>query len=418
MPEIEQDKIVIKPLEFNKLLVFLERLTRFEHPYNKRSRVYKEILTKNTISPKISLKNYYDYSLKTRNFLAQLIWDLSVKDWGGNASSDYGINIYLAYEEIKTFSPQSILENIIFSENLIKFTKPGNSISSNKEFQIISILNEIGINIASLNPDMAGLDVLSRAYLLYTAESPLNIDGLLTLIEQNNNGNLKISENISRLIRINNFAKHNKLNISGENFAQTLDFVFRHSEKLRKEKAFKYPAKMLVIAEGITEEKLLPIFSDKLGLNFEKNGIHLIAAGGKNQVARIYDNYRENLRLPVLILLDADAVEVIDKIKEVLCDKDRIFVISKGEFEDILPVGLICKSINAFYGLTANVIPQEIQTGESMSASLNKIWKEKGFGDFNKAKFAQIIAENITDEDDISPVIRQICLIIKDMLNY
>ena len=49
-----------------------------------------------------------------------------------------------------------------------------------------------------------------------------------------------------------------------------------------------FPIEKVVIVEGITEEVLLPKFSNLCGYDFNKNGIKVISAGGKNQVVKLY----------------------------------------------------------------------------------------------------------------------------------
>ena len=66
--------------------------------------------------------------------------------------------------------------------------------------------------------------------------------------------------------------------------------------KTRQEKALKFPIEKFVLAEGITEEILLPVFAKLQGCDFMKNGIHLISAGGKNQVARWYVKNRRKIK--------------------------------------------------------------------------------------------------------------------------
>ena len=67
------------------------------------------------------------------------------------------------------------------------------------------------------------------------------------------------------------------------------------------------PIKKLVIAEGITEEILLPAFAEANGYNFIENGVKIIAAGGKNQVVKLYYKLIEQVKVPIFILLDKDA---------------------------------------------------------------------------------------------------------------
>ncbi len=58
----------------------------------------------------------------------------------------------------------------------------------------------------------------------------------------------------------------------------------KSQEELRKNFGLKYPIKEVIISEGITEEILLPEFGKLCNCDFNKKGIHVISAGGKNQV--------------------------------------------------------------------------------------------------------------------------------------
>ena len=102
---------------------------------------------------------------------------------------------------------------------------------------------------------------------------------------------------------------------------------------LREKYALKFPVEKVVLCEGITEEILLPKFSKVYGYDFNKYGVHLISAGGKNQVAKLYCELKDELKLPVFILLDADAKPVSEIIKNILRQKDKIYLIKHGEFE-------------------------------------------------------------------------------------
>ena len=108
--------------------------------------------------------------------------------------------------------------------------------------------------------------------------------------------------------------------------------------KQREKYALRFPVEKVVLCEGITEEILLPKFAQLSGYDFDKNGIKLISAGGKNQVAKIYCELKDELKIPIFILLDADASATSDIIKNVLRNQDCIYLIKHGEFEDISPI--------------------------------------------------------------------------------
>lgn len=224
----------------------------------------------------------------------------------------------------------------------------------------------------------------------------------------------EISPHIKRLIWLNNLAKKEFKN---PDKTQVLESIYFQAESYREKTSCKYPAKIVLLVEGATEEKLLPIFAEKLGVDLDKTGVQLIAAGGKNQVIRLYKKLYKRLNLPILILLDADASLIADGIREFQREEDRILVIQRGEFEDILPINLIHRTINTFHRLTTQVTKQELEIDMPMTSLLDNLWKEKGLGEYDKVKFARIVAENIRDEKDISPELHQIISTISEMLS-
>ena len=274
-------------------MVSLERLVRFKRPFQKKSRVYRDILIKNSIYPKISLKNYFNYSPGIIEALVQLIWNTSVKHINGGKNnemdnelknrgiSEYELNFYLAYEDLKTFYPKILLEDIFFSENLNKFSKPSIFFSQFEEEntlknQIRELFDynffQFDKNLINLN----GFDILSRGYFLYNLSFPLDLSGLLDFIEKNE-PNLPVG--IKRLVYINKLLKSSDLCF--ENIAETMDKIYLESEKYREREESRYPAKLILLVEGATEEKLLPIFAKKMGMDFFKKGVELISSAGK-----------------------------------------------------------------------------------------------------------------------------------------
>lgn len=395
-------------MDLHELVISLERLTRFEYPLKKKNRVYREILFKNLIHPKISLRTYYNYPLSTINAIVKLIWDTSLKRLGIDQPPSFTINAYLAYEEIKIFSVNSMITDLLLSESVSKFTRISSIDNIDQNInQIITNLNESGFSITENNE----FDNLSSIYYQYKLNFPLDISGLLDLIAYNND----VSVNLKRLIWINNKLKKEK--IQDLKYNETLmESLYSKVEDYREKEGSRFPAKLILLVEGITEEKLLPVFADKIGINFDKKGIILIAAGGKNQSARLYKRFKKETNLPILILLDADAASIADEINEELRINDQIFILKNGEFEDILTVDLICRALNTFYRLIGEVSSCDIKEDQSRVSQLENLWKEKGFGEFNKAEFAKIIAENIRDKNDISDTLSQIFLSISGML--
>jgi len=178
--------------------------------------------------------------------------------------------------------------------------------------------------------------------------------------------------------------------------------------QLRSEKMLKYPIEEVILVEGITEEILLPVFSKHLGYDFYSQGIQVIAAGGKNQVVKMYYKLAEELKIPIFVLLDKDAEENISQIKPKLREFDRIHLLSCGEFEDLLPKSLIIKTVNAHFENFLTISEKDLENDIPAAKILEEIFKTKGLHEFKKAEFAKLVRNNITDECDISDEIRDI----------
>lgn len=180
----------------------------------------------------------------------------------------------------------------------------------------------------------------------------------------------------------------------------------------RQEKGFLFPIESVVIVEGITEEILLPQFAKILGFDLLKNGIKIIPAGGKNQVVKLYYSLSEELKLPIFVLLDKDAIENVNTINKKLRKSDSVYLLNSGEFEDLLTKPLILKTINSDLKNFATVSIEDISKDEPMVKILEEIFKEKGLHEFKKAEFAHLVKQQISTENDISDEIK---LIIDDI---
>ena len=192
--------------------------------------------------------------------------------------------------------------------------------------------------------------------------------------------------------------------------SKTNDFI-----ELRRKKQLQYPLSMILIVEGITEEILLPEFANILGFNFLENGIKIIPAGGKNQVVKLYYSLSQEIKIPIFVLLDKDAVENKDLISNRLRKCDNVHILDCGEFEDILPEKLIIKTVNSHLKNLANVINTDIKNGMPMVKVLEELYKEKGVYEFKKSEFATLLKSNIKTSADVSDEIADIVSEIKSI---
>ena len=71
-----------------------------------------------------------------------------------------------------------------------------------------------------------------------------------------------------------------------------------------------------------------------------------MSAGGKNQVVKLYYRLVDSLNLPIFVLLDKDAKENLEEIKPKLRSIDKIHLLACGEFEDLLPLELVHRTLD------------------------------------------------------------------------
>lgn len=188
------------------------------------------------------------------------------------------------------------------------------------------------------------------------------------------------------------------------------------SKEVRNKYSTLYPISKVVLVEGITEEILLIEFAKVLNLDFKKEGIFVLGAGGKNQVAKKYYKLIEEIKIPIFILLDSDANETYEIISPKLRKKDEIYKIVSGEFEDILPKNLIKNALNLHF--TENLITEDNSfEDEHTVIDITNCYRNNGWGDFKKADFAKIIREyllttkNPPVSDELITIINKIKLI-------
>jgi len=178
--------------------------------------------------------------------------------------------------------------------------------------------------------------------------------------------------------------------------------------KIREKYSLCFPVSKLLIAEGITEEILLPVFADKLNKNFNKNGIYILGAGGKSKSPALYMKLRDRLKIPAVLLFDKDAEEICSELEKTLLPKDKYILIEHGEFEDILPAELIKRSLDNEYQLLSPVSSADLEQNKKMCANLENFYRTRALGSFKKAKFAKIIAENVKYDTDVTADIQKI----------
>lgn len=180
----------------------------------------------------------------------------------------------------------------------------------------------------------------------------------------------------------------------------------------RQKTGLKYPLEKIIISEGITEEILLPEFAKIYGYDFDKNGVYVISAGGKNQVVKLFYKLANELKIPIFVLMDNDAQENYKEIVPRLRKFDRVYLLQCGEFEDALPLELIKRTLSNSLKNISLLELEPLNQNTRMVKILEEIFKHRGMHEFKKSEFAQMVKENLRDTDDISS---EIAGIIKEL---
>lgn len=183
--------------------------------------------------------------------------------------------------------------------------------------------------------------------------------------------------------------------------------------KSRFDNSLRFPVEKVVIAEGATEETLLPEFAKRCGYDFDKEGIYILSAGGKNQVVKLYYQLVESLKLPIFVLLDKDAKENLEEIQPRLRDIDKIHLLDCGEFEDLLPIKLVERTLDYELKNISMLEKEKLNEDIPRVKFLEEVFKTRGMHEFKKVEFAQMVKLNIKTDEDISPEIRDIINEIK-----
>ncbi len=253
------------------------------------------------------------------------------------------------------------------------------------------ILNKFLISDANFNKENLDIDALCNiAVEIFNASIPFEYDSNLSnIIFKEEERMFNLSDDEVKFLK------------SGLNFSGAIRYLNNENPPLNFDKL---NIKKVILTEGATEEILLSKFALKLGYNFNKEGVFVLGAGGKNQVARKYYKMVNEIKLPVFILLDFDADETKELILTKLRPQDKIHLIKKGEFEDILPIELIIKSINANFSNNLHCSKDDFDFNLKMTKNLHNLFKNKGFGEYKKAEFAKMVKNSLenTKEENIS----------------
>ena len=316
--------------------------------------------------------------------------------------------------KIKPLTKEQIIISI---DRLTRFKNP--------EIKYLRVFKDIVVhNLLNPNFSKSELDEMDYGVLKEYAQSVFNfsVKSLFSQISEDNlinkklfeyeNNIFKTNENIKKLLD-NNIDYKNCLQLINEKSPANLQWLKELTsediKKARQSKSFKFPIEKVVLVEGATEELLLPEFAKLCDYNFDKNGVYVIPAGGKNQVVKIYYELSEVLKLPIFILLDKDGSNNAREISYKQRKKDKVHIIQCGEFEDLLSKELVKKTLNQALENISEMNENISEYAGHRVEYLEEIFKHRGMHEFKKVEFSQMVKQHINSKSDLTP---EICEII------
>jgi len=171
-----------------------------------------------------------------------------------------------------------------------------------------------------------------------------------------------------------------------------------------KKLAGKLRPNILLLVEGQTEAIVLPHFARLSGLSFCQLGVEVIASGGAKQVARRYLTIRDTVRLPIVCVLDGDAEQSAELIEDSLRDCDELVSLAVVELEDSYSYEQLIYLLDehlARFGQTLAQCEFSLPESGRRKDALNKIYRDRGLGDFDKIGFAHEVVTSCKKSSDV-----------------
>lgn len=346
-----------KILTKEQIIISLDRLTRFKNTREKYFRVFSDVLVSCLIEPKLKKNDIEKMDFALIAEYVSEIFNVSINE----------------YINIKNSDVNKSLEQNKYVQEILRDYE--NSVFVNDKDTQKLLNNEINY--------LEAIDLIPE-------DCPVNLKWLTAIVRSYTAKQSGLQTNVT--LTDCHASKEARNDI----------------KEMRADYLLKYPIEEVILVEGITEDILLPVFAQKLGYDFYAEGIQVIAAGGKNQVVKMYYKLANELKLPIFVLLDKDAEDNINQIKPKLRSGDRIHLVSCGEFEDLLPKSLIIKAVNSHFKNFLSISESDLSSEISTVKILEDIFKTKGLHEFKKAEFAKIVRESISLDSDISTEIKAI----------
>lgn len=177
---------------------------------------------------------------------------------------------------------------------------------------------------------------------------------------------------------------------------------------------------LMLIVEGQTEALLIPYLTRSLGVDLDNSAVLVAPVGGAKQAARRYLDLRDLVAIPIVVVLDNDAAEESQLVMDMLRPFDRLHVLSSGEIEDVFDKAVVIELLNRYLQPIKDTSPvtlRDLEGQERRTVILNRLWRERGLGDFDKVGFAKSIVDGGIKAEQIPLEIKAIANLLKGALS-
>jgi len=164
----------------------------------------------------------------------------------------------------------------------------------------------------------------------------------------------------------------------------------------------------VVLVEGNTEERALPILANANGYDLDKLGIKLINIKGKDRLGRIREflEYLRDSDVVPFIIIDKDKKAkgyIDDLVKSKLLEEKNYHIWSNGDFEDCFNEEQIVKAMRNIYGKNFDVTPEKLRQMKEKNAKptskiLGEIVYRNKLGELNKIALGEELALIVSGE--------------------
>lgn len=161
---------------------------------------------------------------------------------------------------------------------------------------------------------------------------------------------------------------------------------------------------LIVLVEGQSELIVLPHFARLKGDPLESMGALVIASGGAKQVVRRYLTMKDVLSIPIVCVFDGDAEDSSVVIEEALRECDGLFCLEASELEDCYSYEQLLKILNLQLleiGQPISCEPFDIPREGPRKNALNKLFRNRGLGNFDKIAFAKSTVDLALCKEDV-----------------